>query len=267
MKKYIFLFFAVLASAVSCNLDRFPLDKESLDTYLQDESQCQSFSNTFYDDLFNGNIWDAQNDLYMEKSLPALIRGGNARTTPSSGGGWSFTVLRGINTMLGHMDNCKDPQVRQEYTALARFFRAYYYYKMVRDFGDVPWYDHELGSTETDELYKPRDSRDYVFEKMLEDMDFAIEVLPKTPNLYRVTSWTVLALKSRMCLFEGTWRKYHGLSLDHDADYYLKLAADAARTFIETSPYVIWSYEKDPSMSYTMLFSQMTAPIEEYVLA
>lgn len=270
MKKYYILLAALLISAVSCNLDRFPLDKETLDTYLLDEAQCQSFSNTFYEALFGGEsnpTFDAENDLYMSKTLPAIIRGGISRPTPSGGGGWSFTTLRSINTMLGHMDNCKDPVVRQKYTALARFFRAYWYYKMVRDFGDVPWYDHELGTDEVDELYKARDSRDYVFEKMLEDIDFAIEVLPKTPNLYRITSWTVLALKSRMCLFEGTWRKYHGLSLEHDADYYLKLAADAARTFIETSPYGIYVYDKDPSMSYTWLFSSMTVPIEEHVLA
>lgn len=267
MRKYIFLSVCVLMSAVSCNLDKFPLDRESLDTYLRDEAQCQSFSNTFYDKLFNDPLWDAQNDLYMEKTLPAIIRGGNSRPTPSGGGGWDFTLLRSINTMIGHMDNCTDPKVRIKYTALARFFRAYYYFRMVRDFGDVPWYDHELGSTETAELYKARDSRDYVFERMLEDLDFAIKELPQEVNIYRVTSWTVLALKSRICLFEGTWRKYHGLSLEHDADYYLKLAADAARTFIETSPYGIYTYPADPSISYTMLFSQIEAPTEEVVMA
>ncbi len=267
MKKYILYAFALIC-AVSCDLDRFPLDKESLDTYLKDEAQCQSFSNPFYEALFAEDpIWDAQNDLYMGRTLPALLRGGNSRPTPPSSKDWSFTTLRSINTMLGHMDNCIDPNVRQEYTALARFFRAYYYYRMVRNFGDVPWYDHELADTETDELYKPRDSRDYVFEKMLEDIDFAIEYLPKKQNLYRITSWTVLALKSRMCLFEGTWRKYHGLDLEHSADYYLKLAADAAKTFIEASPYRIWEYEKNPSLSYAMLFSQLTAPIDEVVLA
>lgn len=268
MKKYILLYAIGLLCAVSCNIDRFPLDKESLDTYLQDEAQCQSFSNPFYESLFADDpIWDGQNDLYMGRTLPGILRGGNSRPTPPSSSDWSFTVLRSINTMLGHMDNCRDSKVRQEYTALARFFRAYYYYRMVRNFGDVPWYDHELGDKETNELYKARDSRDYVFEKMLEDIDFAIKYLPEKQNLYRLTKWTVLALKSRMCLFEGTWRKYHGLTLEHDADYYLKLAADAAKTFIETSPYGIWEYEKDPSMSYTMLFSQMTAPIEEVVLA
>lgn len=267
MKKYIFII-VLFFLAVSCNLDRFPLDRESLDLYLKDEAQCQSFSNKFYDDLFKDDrIWDANSDLYMEKTLPALIRGGNSRPTPSSNGGWKFEVLRAINTMIGHMDNCEDPEVRVRYTGLARFFRAYYYYRMVRNFGDVPWCDHELGSTETEELYKPRDSRDYVFEKMLEDIDFAISVLPKEKNLYRITSWTALAYKSRICLFEGTWRKYHNLSLEHPADYYLKLAADAAKTFIETSPYGIYEYADDPSISYTMLFSQMQSPMDEVILA
>ena len=33
-----------------------------------------------------------------------------------------------------------------------------------------------------------------------------------------------LALKSRICLYEGTYRKYHNLNLDgHDANFYLDL--------------------------------------------
>ena len=131
--------------------------------------------------------------------------------------------------MLDNIHRCDNESVRIKYTAVARFFRAYFYFLKVRDFGDVPWYDHELSVTEKDELYKARDSRDFVMTKMIEDIDYAIRYLPDEANAYRVTKWTALAFKSRFCLFEGTWRKYHGNgNMAHDADYYLKQAEDAA---------------------------------------
>lgn len=91
-------------------------------------------------------------------------------------------------------------------------FRAYFYFVKVRRFGDVPWYDYVIGSADTEALSKPRDSREFVMGKVLEDIDFAIDNLRKQKDVYRVTRWTALALKSRICLFEGTFRKYHGLN-------------------------------------------------------
>ena len=111
--------------------------------------------------------------------------------------------------MLENVGNCPDEQVRVKYTALARFFRAYFYFAKVKRFGDVPWYDKPLGSTDTEELNKPRDSRELILEKMIEDLDFAIANLPSTKSAYEVTKWTAMALKSRVLLFEGTFRKYH----------------------------------------------------------
>ena len=86
------------------------------------------------------------------------------------------------------------------------------YFEMVKRFGDVPWYDTELFVSETDQLNKPRDSRELVMKKILEDLDFAITNLSTTPSVYTVTKWTALSLKSRVCLFEGTFRKYHNLN-------------------------------------------------------
>ena len=253
----------------SCNgfLDKFPLDKESLDTYFQDESQMQAFSNAFYPVIFNGPFYDAENDLYFKRSLPSRIKGGTSRPTPSSGGGWNWSTLRDINTMIAHIADYPDEAVREEYTGLARFFRAYFYYKMVRDFSDVPWYDHELGSAEDEQLYTPRDPRELVMSKMVEDVDYAIAHLSDAPKLYRVTKWTALAFKSRFCLFEGTWRKYHGDSGEgHDYNWYLAQAADAAKEFITTSPYTIHNTGNEAE-DYTMVFSQQSSPMDEVILA
>jgi hypothetical protein len=147
---------------------------------------------------------------------------------PSTGGGWSWGTLRNINTLLGNLHHCKDKAVSTYYEALARFFRAYFYFDKVKQFGDVPWYDKELGSNDPD-LYKARDSRELVMQNMLADIDFAIANLPSKKDVYRVTKWTAVALKSRFCLFEGTFRKYHNITeYENGAEYYLDLAAKAS---------------------------------------
>ncbi len=92
-----------------------------------------------------------------------------------------------------------------------------------------------LGSSDKD-LYKPRDSRELVMSHVVEDLDFAIAHLPVKHSVYKVTNGMALGLKSRACLFEGTFRKYHGFKLDgHTAEWYLEQAAAAGEEFISTS--------------------------------
>ena len=159
---------AVAAFGISaCSLDKFPLDKETSDSYFKDAPQFENVSKTFYADLFKGPFFDEESDICFKTNLPMKIRGGKLRVVPSSGGGWDWGTLRDINNMLDNLGNCADESVRAEYEAVGRFFRAYFYFLKVRDFGDVPWYDHELSVKEHNELYKARDSRDYVMGKML----------------------------------------------------------------------------------------------------
>lgn len=277
MKKTI-LFVLAAAFAVSCissleGLDQSPLDKESEATFFKDESQFEVYTNYLYQLTFSGPFCTETCDLLLAKSPGTRMRGGALRTTPSSGGGWDWNDLARINAMLDHLDNCDDATVRTLYEAYGRFFRAYFYYYKVRDFGDVPFYDHELGVSESDQLYKPRDSRDFIMEKMIADVDFAIDNLPVTVDLYHVTRWTAMAFKSRFCLFEGTWRKYHGNispssgdAYEHDADYYLKLAADVSADFMEHAPYSLVN-TGHPEIDYTHVFNQMESPLQEVILA
>ena len=90
------------------------------------------------------------------------------------------------------------------------------------------WYDQVLGSEDQELLAKARDSREFVMGKIMEDLNFAIEVFKetnRTKELYRVTWWTAQALKSRVGLFEGTYRKYHGLG---DYEKYLNDCVSAS---------------------------------------
>ena len=258
--KYIALLSASLVFA-SCEdmLDKFPLDKLSPETFLSTETEMRSYTNAYYPMLPGGFFSGGQSDAVVGRNLDDEIRG--ARTINSGDGSWSWTYLRRINTFLEYADNCKDEKLRNEYIGLTRFFRAYFYFEKVKKFGDVPWYDHTLGSDD-EGLYKARDSRELVMQNIVADLDYAIDHLSDVHSDYRVSKWTALALKSRVCLFEGTFRKYHAgditlKTLPEDAkpySWYLEQAADAADKFMASSRYVI--YNDEGTNSYIGLFTK-----------
>ena len=263
MKKHIYIILAALAGFTSC-LDKEPLSQMSPETFFSNENELQAFSNPFYTIFPSTTLYSENVDNVIRLELSEEVRG--ARIVPASGGGWTWTILRDINTMLGHIDNCKDEQVREQYEGLARFFRAYFYFEKVKMFGDVPWYDKEMASDDPD-LYKPRDSRELVMQNILSDLDYAIEKLPSSKSLYTITKWTALALKSRACLFEGTFRKYHNLNLEgKDWQWYLQECASASYDFIAGSGYSLYS-TGGTNTAYRNLFINADKATEEVILA
>lgn len=270
MKRLIILAATLIAGLSSCDslLDKTPLDRVTQFDYFKTRSDLELFTNPYYNNLLDKTPYDEQSDLLVQLTLSDILYGGNKRTVPNTGGGWSWTDLRRINTLLEYVDKCDDKEAVTEFTALSQFFRAAFYFDKVKRFGDVPWYDKQLGSSDP-ELYKPRDSRELVMTKMIEDIDNAINSggLTEKVTPYRVNKWAALALKARFCLFEGTYRKYHGINLEgHDYTYYLEEAAKAAKTIIDEGPYKIYS-TKDADKDYMMLFAQEDASPEEYILA
>lgn len=268
----IFIALALFAGLSSCDdwIDKSPLSDITEENYFRTETDLQLFSNGFYNSILNKSPYDEQSDVYVQQELSDEMLGGENRIVPASGGGWSWTALRSVNTLLGNVDKCEDAEAAVKYTALARFFRAYFYYDKVKRFGDVPWYDKELFSDDPD-LYKARDSRELVMTNMLADIDYAIENLPtkeeETSSPFRVNRWAALALKSRFCLYEGTYRKYHNLTLEgNDYAYYLQQAADAAEELINSGEYHLYSTD-NPEEDYLMLFAEEDANPDEYILA
>ena len=201
MKKNILLAFTLMAALSSCNdwLDKTPLSDITEENYFRTETDLQLFSNNFYNTILDKSPYDQQSDVYVQQELSDELLGGSNRIVPASGGGWTWTALRNVNTLLGNIDKCEDEEAAVKYSALARFFRAYFYFDKVKRFGDVPWYDKELFSSD-EELYKARDSRELVMTNMLADIDYAIENLPakeeETSSPFRVNRWAALALKS-----------------------------------------------------------------------
>ena len=272
MKRNIIAIIALSLGLTSCDdlLNLSPMSDITQTDYFKTETDLQLFSNSFYNNLLDKSPYDDQSDLYIQQTLSDEMLGGTKRVVPASGGGWTWTDLRKMNTLLAYVDQCEDEDAVIKYTALTRFFRAYFYFEKVKRFGDVPWYDVELGSDD-EALYKPRDSREYIMTKMIEDIDYAINNLPdmneEKSSPFRVNKWAALALKAQFCLYEGTYRKYHQLNIEGNTyTYYLDLAAKAAKDIIDNGPYKLYS-TGNPNTDYMMLFASEDANTDEYILA
>ena len=274
MKKIAYFLLPVLAvfAFVSCDdmLDVFPKDRMSPETFFKNDKELQAFSMNFYGMFPGSALFMEDADTYIQMGLTDELKG--TRQIEPSGNGWSWGALRNVNTLLDYLPNCSDPAARVKYEALGRFFRAYFYFEKVKRFGDVPWYDKPVGSADTEALNRPRDSREFIMGKMIEDIDFAIANLPSTKSAYEVTKWTAMALKSRFLLFEGTFRKYH-TEFDygtgaHDAKWYLDLCAETSAEFIATSGYGIHTAGGANKAYYALFTTQdATDNMDEVILA
>ena len=265
----IFASLLAMSALVSCNLDVISKDSISPDTYFSKESELRLYTNQFY------SLEPEAEDLYAEPSnlivsgntLPAVMVG-VTRKVPSSGGGWSWSSLRHINYFLANSNRCTDAAARDHYNGVALFFRAYFYFDKVVRFGDVPWYSEPLFSDDEAKLKKPQDGRDVVVENIIKDLDEAIRLLPSKVSLYEVNKYTAMALKSRVCLFEGTFRKYHaGKTFNKNNLPYedlLQECAKVSKELIESGKYSLYKTGDTP---YLSLSTADEAPKSEVILA
>lgn len=274
MKLYKFIpaAIALCIGFTSCDdsLDVMPKDRLTKEQYFRNASDLELFTDPLYNNLPSKTIFNEQSDQLVQKTLSTLMQAGKRRTVPESGGGWSWGNLRRINTLLGNVDKCSDEAAVAKYSAVARFFRAFFYFEKVKRFGDVPWIDKELFSSDP-ELYNPRDTREFIMTKMIEDIDYAIANLPNKKSEaaapFRLTKGAARALKSQFCLYEGTFRKYHNITYpEHDYNYYLDLAAEAAEEIMNSGEYKLYNTGK-PEQDYQNLFVQDVADPNEYIFA
>ncbi len=260
-----FKIFAILMvfTLTGCDLTLLPEDAVSPETYFKTETDLQLWTNQFYTLFDSAENLSGQNaDDMVDKSMGSVIDGTRLPSDGHNGTNeWNWKMLRNINYYLQNSSNCTDEKIRSEYDGVAYFFRAYCYYQKLLRYGDLPWYDQVLNSTDDALLAKPREDRGVIMDHILADLDLAIAQLPETKNVSRVTKWTALAFKSRAALYEGTWRQYRGLP---DAEKYLTQAAAAAKDFIDNSGYKLYS---DGNQPYRDMFNSDNAKSEEVILA
>ena len=269
MRKYI-LFIAVATLLFSsCKMDEPPVTQTDKHAIFSSEDGLYAYSISFYDMFPNASDQSIVEQSLVDYGATNTLTGFtllNAYSENNSSG-WSITDWEKLRNINYFIENCTDPavpeNVRNDYVGLARFFRAWFYYGMVRRFGDVPWVDRPLDPSEEDVLYGTRDSRELVMEKVYEDLMFAAENIARTTDAAQstlVTKWVAYAFASRVCLFEGTFRKYHNLNLSTSPDVWLKRAEDAAAVVMEQSG-------KSLNGNYRALFTSDNPPASETLLA
>lgn len=234
-------------------LEKPPLDSLTDETYWTSESNVRSFSWGFYTSYFSGygsgyswgKFFSSQtlNDDFAPSS-PTQFR--QTVPTAATSSYWTFSYVRKANIFIDRIQTVPmSEEAILHWTGVARFFRGMEYFDLVKQFGDVPWYDAELDQTNAEELYRPRDTREYVMDRVLEDFEFAMANVRVDDgnNGLTVNRAVVLAYMSRIFLFEGTWQKYHNAN-DEKAKTYLEASKNAALTLINMGDYSLGNYRE-----------------------
>ncbi|MCG1035415.1 RagB/SusD family nutrient uptake outer membrane protein [Polaribacter sargassicola] len=264
--KYTIFSLIIALIMYSCSddfLEKQPLSEITPETFFNTASDLQLYTNGFYrmwpsTSIYNG---EASTDNIIQTELSDEMRG--TRLVPTTGGGWDWEYLRDINFFLQEYEKSEDEAAKAHYGGVARFFRARFYFDKLQRFGDVPWYDKPISPDDTAALNKARDSRDYITDKILEDLDWAIANLNEEKSTYEVTKYTALALKSRVGLYEGTYEKYRDIS---GYEKYLEASISASEELIYNSPYQVYS-TGSPEKDYIELFNSHDANEAEVILA
>ena len=279
MKQQYFLYTALIAlvALASCKresfLNRTPLSDLSPETYFTTEGNLQLYCNQYYS-VFTGQpgmttVTGAENgglaqqfadadDNSDDKANQSIFQFlDNTYTIPSSASGtaWDFSLIRSCNFFLANYQKADlSDSIKDIYVGETLFFRANDYFNKVKIFGDVPYINTYLTDTSKTELYAPRMPHTQVMDSVLSDLNFAVAHLPSPANAAdgRLNMYCALALKARICLWEGTYREYWGLG---NYTAYLQQASAAAEQIMASGLYGIYT-TGSPQSDYYNLFIQ-----------
>jgi hypothetical protein len=232
---YFLLLIAIIAVGSGCKkfVDVTNPDQLTDPAFWKTENNVRSYNWEFYNMFYGfGNGSSTNGDFYFTSFSDDQCAAGFSQfpqTTAATDGNWSFGYVRKANIMLERVDQVDmDDAAKNHWKGIAHFFRAYQYFQLVQRFGDVPFFSHSSDISDSTEIYKPRNPRTLVMDSVLADINFAVANLRQVDLTNTVNKDVALALKSRICLYEGTYRKYHTELNLPDADKFLKEAKDAA---------------------------------------
>jgi hypothetical protein len=187
---------------------------------------------------------DGNSDNMVTQSYDTRLNGEN--TVVSNGGYADWTDIRSVNYFLVNYNRVKESWTNiSPYVGEAHFFRAWLYYQGVVSFGALPWENQPLNINDSALIYAPRQPRNIVMDSIVADLDSAIADLPVKASAQAMRLYKEFAegFKARVCLYEGTWEKYHagdvfGIPGSTGTDF-LQLAASAADLTIASGTFAL----------------------------
>jgi hypothetical protein len=138
----------------------------------------------------------------------------------------AYVFIKNANTLLANIYNIKDinEQKRNELIAKAFWYRAYWYYLLVNDYGDVPWSGKLLSSPKVNYATY---SRSAILERVQKDLEFAVKWLPdEISRNAEITKGAAQYLLIKVYL----------------ANYEFKKAINTANNLIENGPYSLMEH-------------------------
>ena len=97
--------------------------------------------------------------------------------------------------------------LKERIIAEGKFLRGFYYFELVKLFGDVPLFLEAIRTTE-DELFKERSSVATLYAQIEQDLADAAAVLPKrgeSADVWRATSGAALGMLAKVQLYQGKY--------------------------------------------------------------
>jgi len=234
------------------DLDLSPKDTVSDASFWMTASDFQKAANALYATLPGWANFDTDSDITFTN--PNSVSN-SMLTTPDTDGNWNnpYTRIRNCNNLLEKISESKLGSAINVYASEAKFFRAYNYWMLYRLYGGVPLVTKVL-DINSEELYGTRNSAKETVDFILQDLKEAVNDLPEESDVPatskgRITKGACNALRARVALYEGTWRKFRNES---DASSYLDIAIESANTIINSNQYSLFTaYGAD---SYRLLF-------------
>ena len=208
------------------------------------------YSNSFYLHYFEGygTGWTHSsaplldytfNDDVVNSSTQAQF----TRAVPTSTG-WdgNYKWIRRANIMVDRIDSrMKDILSAEEYShwmGIARLYRGLEFARLVNTYGDVPYYDHVVKTSDLDDLYKDRTPRNEVMDNVYDDFEYALANIQLNDGAQNINRYVAAALVSRWALYEGSWQKYY-YNNPTQATKFFNLAVSAADIVINSGRYDI----------------------------
>lgn len=222
MKK-IFLAAIAIAFFAACSksfLERSPIDEQTEESFYKTPEQALQALVSVYNQLEIGDYDNihlvseiASDDCFGGGGTSDLVWKQWDRFEASSNMNltlWQkyYTGIYRANVLLSKIDNVSwgsDSTLKTQYTAEARFLRAYFYFDLVRLFGNIPMTTKPLIPSE---LNMPQSDPSVVYAQIAEDLKYAADNLPATPygsissaNYGRVNKWAAASLIGRVFLY------------------------------------------------------------------
>ena len=227
-KGIVFLLGLLLVSCSEDILELDPVTEITAETAFDSEERIEQAINAAYDPL----QWQNSQNAHVFQQMFQSVRGDDhhsqqanfwapganfdqfstiTATNPSVAGLWSkwYKGIGRANFAIEQAENFETwttSGMKERIIAEAKFLRGFYYFELVKLFGDVPLFVEAITSTE-DELYLPRSPISEVYAQIEKDLTDAAAVLPKMGEgvEWRATSGAALGILAKAQLYQGKY--------------------------------------------------------------